>query len=74
MSKAYDPNKPTVFECWQSPSELTLTVTTPEQARKMKAAGTIEADSEPLYSLRGTWGEVMAAHHEIQEWEPYKPF
>jgi len=62
-----------IYECWQSPSELTLTVTTPDQARQMKASGTLEPDAEPIYSLRGTWEEAMAAHHEIQDWEPYKP-
>jgi hypothetical protein len=63
-----------VFECWQSDEGCSLMVSTPLEARRHKTLGILEADAEPIYAFRGTWDEVMAAHHEAQGWEPYKPF
>jgi hypothetical protein len=62
-----------VFEVWQSESEGSLSVCTPLEHQRHRAIGLHEADATPLYALRGTWEEVMSAHHAIQEWEPYVP-
>jgi len=60
-----------VYECWETPDSLT--VLRPLEARRHKTLGILEEEAELVYMLRGTWDEVMTAHHEIQEWEPYRP-
>lgn len=62
-----------VYEAWGYPEghendHESIMVALPSQAEKFA-----DGDMVALYSMRGTWIEVMRAHHEIQGWQPYEP-
>lgn len=62
-----------VYEAWGYPEgheneDESIMVALPTQAKKFADEGMVA-----LYSMRGTWVEVMTAHNEIQGWQPYVP-
>jgi hypothetical protein len=67
-------SEPVVFEAWgtiQHGASLICAQASSPRALKPHLA---EPGDIALFSIRGkTWNEVMAAYHEIQGWEPYKP-
>lgn len=64
---------PMVFECWETVDGTEITFG-PVGVGALSEFDRVRGFA-PRYSVRASsWPEAMQAHHDIQGWEPYKPY
>lgn len=64
-----------VFEAWGMFGYAASTISTLDGIRDLQVKGLLYDEEVPLFSIRArSWREAMESYHEVQGWEPYKPF